>query len=121
MRLSRPVLALVAIAMSACTSWRPQTAPAPEVVSAQGSGTVRVIRHDQSTIVMRHPQVVGDSIVGEAGSPPRHVAVATADVERIDVRRVSASRTGGLTVGVLLVVGIVTVAAATLAVLTAWN
>jgi hypothetical protein len=121
MRLSRPALALVAIAASACTSWRPQTAPAPEVVSAQGSGTIRVTRHDQSTIVLWHPQVVGDSIVGQAGSPPRHVAVATADVERIDVRRVSASRTGGLTVGVLLVVGIVTVAAATVAVLTAWN
>lgn len=121
MRLSRTVLALVAIAASACSTWRPQTAPAPEVVSAQGSGTVRVLRRDQSSVLIWHPQVVGDSIVGMAGSPPRHVAVATADVERIDVRRVNATRTGGLTLGVLLAVGIVTVAAATLAVLTTWN
>jgi hypothetical protein len=119
-RFPTPLLA-VALALAACTTWRPQTAPAPEVIAAHGNASVRIVRRDQSTIELRHPQVVGDSIVGEAGDPPRRVAVATADVERVDVRKVSAARTGGLSVGVLLVVAIVAVGAATAALLGGWQ
>lgn len=114
-------LLVFALSLSACTSWRPQTAPAPEVVAAHGEGAVRIVRHDQSVLVLRHPQVVGDSIVGEAGDPPRRVSVATADVQRVEVRKVSAARTGGLSVGVLILVTVVAVAAATAAVLGGWQ
>jgi hypothetical protein len=120
MRFSTLPLLLAALA-AGCTTWRPQTAPAPQVVAAQSDGSVRVLRRDQSTLVLRHPQVVGDSIVGDAGDPPRRVAVATADVQRLEVRRVSAVRTGGLGIGVLVAVTCVAVVAATVALLSAWN
>ncbi|HEX8906250.1 MAG TPA: hypothetical protein VF771_15480 [Longimicrobiaceae bacterium] len=110
-----------ALALSACTSWRPQTAPAPEVVAAHGNGSVRVLRRDMSTIELRNPQVLGDSIVGEAGDPPRRAAIAIADVQRIDVRRVSATRTGGLTLAVLVVASAVAVVAVLAAVLGGWE
>ncbi len=115
-----PLLAL-ALGMSACTSWRAQTAPAPEVVSAHGDGAVRLVRHDGSVVVLRHPQVAGDSIAGEMGDPPRRVAVATAEVQRVDVRRVNAARTGGLTLGLLVVVAVVATAAAFAALMSDWN
>lgn len=115
-----PLLALV-LGMSACTSWRAQTAPAPEVVSAHADDAVRLRRHDGSVVVLTHPQVAGDSIVGELGDPPRRVAVATADVERVDVRGLNAARTGGLTLGIFAVVVAVAAAATLAAVLTDWH
>lgn len=114
-----PLAALLALA--ACTSWRPQTAPAPQVVQANASGTVRVTRRDQSVLVLRHPQMVADSIVGDAGDPPRRTAVAMADVERIDAKKVSAARTGGLGIGVIVLGTIVLIGAATAALLGGWN
>jgi len=109
------------LAATACTSWRPQTAPAPQVVTANANGTVRVTRHDQSVLVLRHPQVVGDSIVGDAGDPARHAAVAMADVDRIDARKVSATRTGGLSLGIIVVGTVLLIGAATVALLSSWN
>jgi hypothetical protein len=114
-----PFAALLATA--ACTSWRPQTAPAPQVVSGNANGTVRVIRRDQSVLVLHHPQVVGDSIVGDAGDPSRRAAVALADVERIDARKVSAARTGGLSLGIIVVGSVLLIGAATVALLSSWN
>jgi CubicO group peptidase (beta-lactamase class C family) len=120
MRFRAAPLALL-FATAACTSWRPQTAPAPQVVTANANGTVRVTRHDQSVLVLRHPQVVGDSIVGDAGNPPRRAAIAMADVDRIDARKVSAAKTGGLSLGVIVVGTILLIGAATAAVLSGWN
>ena len=112
----------IALSAGACHGWNAQTSPAPEVVAAQnGRGTVRVIRHDQSTMVLANPQVVGDSIVGTAGDPPQRTAVALADVQRVDTRRVNAWKTGGLVFGTLLVVSAVAVAAAVAAVLGDWS
>lgn len=116
----RPIalLALVA-AVSACTGWH--TERGPRIVPLNVAGTVRVTRHDGGIVMIDHARVVGDSIVGDYGSPGMHVAVATADVSRVDTRRVSAARTGGLTLGVVIVVALVAVAAATAAVLGGWN
>lgn len=114
--------ALLVLLAGACTSWRSQPGPAPEAIGRlNGSGTVRVTRRDMSVLVMRNPQVVGDSIVGVAGDTPTRAAVAIADVQRIDARRVSATKTGGLAVGTVLVVSVVAIAAAFVAVVTAWN
>ena len=115
-----PVLALL-LATAACSTWRPQTAPAPQAIQANASGTVRVTRKDQSMLVLRHPSVVGDSIVGDAGDPPRRTSVALADVERVDARKVSATRTGGLGLGVIVVTLAVATVAALAAVLGSWN
>jgi hypothetical protein len=114
--------ALLVLSAGACTSWRTQPGPAPEAIGRlNGSGTVRVIRRDQSVLVMINPQVVGDSIVGISGNAPQRVSVAIADVQRIDARRVSATKTGGLAIGTVLIVSVVAIAAAVVAVLTSWN
>ncbi|HET7228423.1 MAG TPA: hypothetical protein VFJ16_00335 [Longimicrobium sp.] len=118
---SLSLLFLVLMA-GACHSWRSQSSPAPQVVaSMNGRGTVRLLRSDQSVMVLSSPQVVGDSIVGTTGNPPQRAAVAIADVRRIDTRRVNAAKTGGLAVGTIVLVSVVVVAAAVAAVLGNWN
>ncbi len=113
---------VLALPAGACHGWNAQTSPAPEVVAAQnGRGTVRVIRRDQSVLVLANPQVAGDSIVGTAGNPPVRTAVALADVQRVDTRSVNAWKTGGLVFGTLLVVSAVAVVAAVAAFLGDWS
>jgi hypothetical protein len=83
----------------ACQTWqrRPVDGTVPAAVARDRP--VRVLRTDASTLELAHPQVVGDSIVGETGTPPRRTAVALADVQRLDEPRVSAAGTGGLLLG----------------------
>ncbi|HYH82584.1 MAG TPA: hypothetical protein VEX86_22525 [Longimicrobium sp.] len=104
------LLAVAALLLaSACTSWNPQTAPAPEVVArSQGREPVRIVRTDASVLVLRSPRVVGDSIEGEAGSPPRLTRVALADVRRVETRGANAMKTGGLVFAVLTVLTVAT-------------
>ena len=105
-----------------CHSWRTQPGPAPDAVARlNGGGTIRVLRRDHSTVELRNPQVVGDSIVGLFGDPPVRATVAVADVERIDARRVNAAKTGGLAVGTFVIGTIVAAAALTVALLASWN
>lgn len=106
-----PVL-MLSLAAGACTSWHHQSSPAPEVVARQhGRGSVRVLRQDGSVMVLQTPSVVGDSIIGVAGDPPRRTGVALADVQRIDRRGFSPARTGGLVVGYFVVVSLVAIGA----------
>jgi len=122
MRYRSLAVSALLLSTAACHSWRPQTTPAPQVVEQMnGRGTVRILRRDQSVMVLSEPRVEGDSIVGTVGTPPQRAAVAVADVQRIDTRRVSATRTGGLAVGTIVLVSVVAIAAAVAALLGDWN
>jgi len=106
-------LALLALAAGACTSWHHPASPAPEVVARQhGRGSVRVLRRDGSVLVLRTPSVVGDSIIGVGGSPPRRTSVALADVERVETRGFSPAKTCGLVLVYFAVVTLIAVGAA---------
>ena len=110
-------IALLAFAAGGCTTWHRQVSPAPEVVARQhGRGSVRVLRRDGSVLVLQTPEVVGDSIVGVGGTPPRRTGVALADVERIDRRGFSPAKTGGLVAGYFAIVTLIAIGA----VLGAW-
>src|SRR5215218_8164780 len=89
-------LALLSISSAGCQTWRPQTAPAPQVIAARNGRTVRIMCRYCGIYEMSNAVIVGDSIVGSVGRPPRRAAVAVADVERIEVRRVNALETAGL-------------------------
>jgi hypothetical protein len=117
---SRAVAAALLAASGACHSWqqRPLGADGPPAVSPNRA--VRVMRADQSTIELARPAVVGDSLVGEVGTPPVRTAVASSDVRRLEERRVSTARTTGLVVGGAALLFVVLLAAAVSAALTAW-
>ena len=117
MRLCFVTATLLSLAAGACTSWHAQSSPAPEVVARQhGRGSVRVLRRDGSVMILQTPSVVGDSIIGVGGDPPRRTGVALADVQRVDARGFSPTRTGGLVLGYFAVVSLIAIGA----VLAAW-
>ena len=100
------VLAALCGAAGACTtSWQPQYGPIPQVAAAQTGHTIRVLTRDRGTIELRNLQVEGDSIVGESGTPPQRVAVATADVTVITTPKSerSTANTAIIVGGVVLV------------------
>jgi hypothetical protein len=100
-------LVLAAWASSACTHWKVQSA-FPEQVVSRRPQRVRVTRNDSSRIVLRRPEIVGDTLYGAprdgraaAGSP--RPAVPLIDVSEVAVRRVNAVRTAVLALGTLVV------------------
>ena len=100
-------LVLAAWCSSACTHWKVQSA-FPEQVVSRRPQKVRVTRNDSSRIVLRRPEIVGDTVYGAlrdgrtaAGSP--RPAVALTDVSEVAVRRVSVVRTSVLAFGTLVV------------------
>ena len=100
-------LVLAAWCSSACTHWKVQSA-FPEQVVSRRPQKVRVTRNDSSRVVLRRPEIVGDTVYGAprdgrtaAGSP--RPAVALTDVSEVAVRRVSVVRTSVLAFGTLVV------------------
>lgn len=57
-------LVLAAWSSSACTHWKVQSAFPEQVVSARRPQKVRVTRNDSSRIVLRRPEIVGDTLYG---------------------------------------------------------
>jgi hypothetical protein len=100
-------LVLAAWSSSACTHWKVQSA-FPEQVVSRRPQKVRVTRDDGSRMVLRRPEIVGDTLYGvqrdeqaAAGSP--RPAVALTDVSEIAVRRVNVVTTAVLALGALVV------------------
>jgi len=92
------VLALLQGCVSASQSWRqrPLTAGAPPTLSTEHP--VRVTRTDQRVIVLEHPRVSGDSLVGDVGSP--RYAIVLTDIQRLEERQTSVLKMGAQVVGI---------------------
>jgi hypothetical protein len=84
----------------ACTTWHTQPVSGPEARPLPTRSPIRITRTDGRMLVLEHAQVVGDSLFGEAGDPPRSVALAMGEITRMERQKVSAGRTVGLTLGV---------------------
>lgn len=102
------VLGLCLLAGACVRSWEPQYGPVPQVAAANEGRTVRLIlQPGMGTVEMENMRVEGDSIVGESGTPPQRIAVATADVRLISNSRVdndSPINTTVKTVGAIVIV-----------------
>ena len=107
------VLALLQGCVSASTSWRqrPLTAGAPPTLSTEHP--VRITRTDQSVIVLEHPRMSGDSLVGDVGS--QRFAIVLTDIQRLEERQTSLLKTGAKVAGIGVVVASAVVIVATLA------
>jgi hypothetical protein len=104
-------LVLAAWSSSACTHWKVQSA-FPEQVVSRRPEKVRVTRDNGSRIMLRRPEIVGDTMYGaprngraSAGSP--RPAVALTDVSEIAVRRVNVVGTTVLSLGTLALAGVI--------------
>ncbi len=92
------VLALLQGCVSATKSWRerPLTAGAPITLSTEHP--VRITRTDQSVIVLEHPRVSGDSLVGDVGS--QRFAIVLTDIQRLEEKQTSLLKTGAQVAGI---------------------
>lgn len=116
--LTSRILASVMLGLQAgaCMSWKTQPV-SPDQVVARNPDQVRVTLASGSRIVVTHPTIVGDSLIGApAGSDStpsaERLAVALSDVRSVEVQRVNAGKTALLIGGVGLT-ALVVIAAAT--------
>jgi hypothetical protein len=104
---------------SACARWQPATQPVPDLLAQKGVEELRVTRADSSRLVLYHPVLVGDSLVGTrsrrtpatpfADTEARRadgpeVTLPLSDVRQVETRQARTGRT------LLLVLGIAAVA-----------
>lgn len=50
--------------LTACTSWRVQRLSPQQVLTAEQPTAMQVMRSDSTRVVLTHPEVSGDSLVG---------------------------------------------------------
>jgi hypothetical protein len=104
MRFSLPSGTLLALAetclglAAACTTLRP--VGRDDLRGPSGPATVRVTQADHSTVVLRDPKVVGDTLFGAVNGVPRRLLLSETTV--IGQRTAAPERTGALVaVGVM--------------------
>ena len=85
--------------LNACTSWRVQSVTPEQLFARETPKQVRVQRSDATRMVLKRPQLVGDSLVGRTSGGT--AAVYVRDVSEIAVRRPDALKTVGLVIGIL--------------------
>lgn len=115
MRVARAiVLVLLTVHQTGCASWRSIGHERPaDFVERRRPGLVQIMVAD-SALVIRHPLVRGDSLIGLAPGtiPPRRVAVPMASIQTLAVRpdAPKGARIVLGTVGLFLVVSAVALA-----------
>ncbi len=106
---------------TACTSWKPvELAPVPASDSTP-SQTVRVIKRDGSQVMLRNPQLSGDTLHASlanvaGGAQGIAIAVPIAEVADMRVRKFSPGKTLGLVAGSVVLAAILAAAAAAAAI-----
>ena len=99
-------------ATGACTHWKVQDALPEQVVGEKHPYEVRVTRDDGSRIVLRRPEIVGDTLYGaargsRAGAAAPGPGVPLADVSEVAVRRVDILGSAALGLGTAALAGVV--------------
>ena len=116
------LLSVLALQLGACATWQPAPVGPRELIEAERPASVRVLRLDGTTTVVRDPRIENDSIVTVTGecrrlqnSPgyvcPTTAVVALTDVLRLDTRRISATTGWSTVAGVGIVFALVVLAA----------
>jgi hypothetical protein len=91
---------MLAVSLAACNQWQiQQTAPA-ELIALRHPHRVRLTRGDQSAVVLRAPEIKGDSMYGAAGANTmERSGIALRDVTSVATRKLDPVATGGLVLG----------------------
>jgi hypothetical protein len=94
-----PVALLTSLCTSACLTWHPEQVAPQTVLQKWQPTTLRVTRTDSSQVVLDHPELHGDTLVG-IGRDKTEVRVPLDSVRQTATRRIHAGKT------VLAIVGI---------------
>jgi hypothetical protein len=96
-------LILLASSLSGCIgsslkSWRVQPPPPATVVTDQHPKRVRVLRADNTKIVLRNPSVIGDSLVA-VDAADRRFAIPLTQVKQMEVEKTDGGKVTFVVVG----------------------
>jgi hypothetical protein len=108
-------LLLLSVSSLACSSWYVQPTTPQELIATQHPPRVRITRPDRSHIVVKEPQIRGDTLYGLAehgiriggGVERRSIGLPLRDVEEVAVRRIDGKKTALAGGGVVAVVALV--------------
>lgn len=85
-KVARYAVALsMTVSLTACGTWRSQWDSPRSLMERSAPSRIRVVLEDNSTVLLEHPRVAGDSLVGAAESGPR--AVPLSAVNHVDVKK----------------------------------
>ena len=111
-RRATAALGFLLLTLAACTTWQVGTPTPFEFVQRERPTTIRVTRTDGATLLLAHPVIVGDSLVGSNGAvvgtndTTATIRLGAGEISSVAVRHVSTGRTILLIGGVMLVAGI---------------
>lgn len=103
--------------LAACTMWVPTTTPTPSFINEKHPSEVRLGLHDGSTVRVKWPIIVGDSLIRSdsasrqrsrnRGAPvPTGPSIAVRDVTTVESRQLSVVKTATLMIAIPLAAGI---------------
>jgi hypothetical protein len=108
-----PVRHLAALGLTllstACSSWHPQSQPAPEVLATNEGRAVRVLLQDGSSLQLTHARMLGDTLAGYSvsGGDTTQWRLAPDDIRGLEVRKSDSGTTAAAVIGVgALLVGV---------------
>jgi hypothetical protein len=79
------------------------TRPIPEILATPGAERIQVRGPDTMYLELRHPAILGDSVLGEHGGSHQRVAVALSGIQQTRTRHGDGVKTAGL---VAMIVGL---------------
>ena len=91
-------LLLMTLQGTACLAWHTEGVAPQVVLATQQPRALRVMRTDGRQLVLQHPVLRGDTLVG-ISDQQEEVRIALTDVRQVATRGFSAGRTVGLGVG----------------------
>jgi hypothetical protein len=91
---------MLAVSLAACSEWQVQQTGPAELIALHHPDRVRLTRSDRNAVVLRGPEIEGDSIYGAAGAHRmERTGVALGDVTSVATRKFDPVATGGLVLG----------------------
>jgi hypothetical protein len=85
---------LLITAFTGCAEWHAVKGPPADYVAHEKPGAVRATIGD-SVLVMKHPEIRGDSLVGLRNSrPPERLAVQTSSIQKLESNTLKGSTNG---------------------------
>ena len=91
-------LLLMTLQGTACLAWHTEGVAPQVILATQQPRALRVMRTDGRQLVLQHPVLRGDTLVG-ISDQQEEVRIALTDVRQVATRGFSAGRTVGLGVG----------------------
>ena len=103
-------LVLLTASLTACTKWQVQAVSPQQLLAERQPARVRITRADHTAIILRHPELVGDTLYGiardSAGPAGPRQGVPLSDIAQVAIRRQDPLATGLLALGSAALAGV---------------